>query len=408
MQSTARLRTITLLICTYLLLATGIWVLATEPYFSLRVASLTQKFGYEGIFFLYLAILISPLSEILPRSFRAQLIIVRRPLGVAAFFASVLHTGIGFWGELGGFSGVPFLTTEYKISLALTALALLILLALAVTSFDKVITFLGSARWKWLHRFVYLSAYLIVLHVLKLGSDYSSTTPALRVGFVLLSFLLILEALRIDRYLQKTQFRPIGFGVISLIVAGFIALQLGAIGSGKSLSLHASHDAATPTPLPSAHIHYHANFLVYINGISYDFSQPTYLEPVSICSLNPEHPAPQARVHLHEGDGTLVHVHSANVTWGDLFSNLGFAINASSIVSDEGVVQVVDPNHNLFVILNGEIIKNIAPKYIGPNDRLLIDYGSASMAEAQTHFAKVPATAAAASEHTDPATCSGS
>ena len=250
MHTIVRLRAVVLAACAALVVATVVLVLVREPFASLRVASLTQQIGIESILFLYLALLITPLSQVLPPAYRAWLIPARRPLGVAAFGASVVHTAIGFWGELGGFSGIPFLTHDYKVSLLLTTAALLILLVLATTSFDKAISYLSGPRWKWLHRSVYLASYLIILHVLKLGSHYSSVTPLFRLSFVFLSFLLILEALRIDRKLQATRFRTVGFGVVSLLTAGFLSLQLGAIGSGASLSLHDGHDAVKPTAAP--------------------------------------------------------------------------------------------------------------------------------------------------------------
>ena len=406
MNPIVRLRAAVLTACGLIIAGTFLWTMAREPYASLRIASLTQDFGLQGTFFLYLTLLITPLSQVVPPAWRAILVPARRPLGVAAFFASLLHTAIGFWGELGGFAGIPFLTSDYKISLLLTTVALLIMLALAATSFDKTIAALGAVKWKWLHRLIYVAGYLIILHVLKLGSHYSSVTPIFRTSFVLFGFLGVLEALRIDRYLQRTQFRAIGFGVVSLLMAGFLALQLGAIGSGTSLSLHAEH--GVPTPAPVAGVHYHANFLLYVNGAAYDFSPDKYMEPVSICSVNPAHPSPQARVHMHQNDGTLVHVHSANVTWGDLFSNLGFAINAASIVTDTGTSFAADSIHPLVFRVNGDPVTNIAGRYIDPNDRLLIDFGSTSATDVQVHAAKVPATAAAQSEHNDPATCSGS
>ena len=43
-------------------------------------------------------------------------------------------------------------------------LALLLLTALAATSFNRAIRLLGARRWQWLHRAVYLVAGLAVLH----------------------------------------------------------------------------------------------------------------------------------------------------------------------------------------------------------------------------------------------------
>lgn len=407
MKPIVRLRAGVLATCAILVAGSFFWVMVTEPFTSLRIASLTQKFGLEATLFLYLTLLITPLSGVLPAAWRGLLVPARRPLGVASAVTALLHSVIGFWGELGGFSGLVFLSHPYLLSVVLSSVALLILLVMAATSFDSVIAWMGNRRWKLLHRFIYPSAYLVIIHVLVLGSDYSSG-PLLRLSFVLFSVLLVLEALRIDRQLQKKRFRMIGFGVVSLVVAAFLGLELGSISTtGTSLSLHAGHDASSTT-VSVGHVHYHANFLLYLNGIPYNFNPDKYMEPVSICSLDPNHPSPQARVHMHLNDGTLVHIHSVNVTWGDLFANLGFSINDNAIVTDTGTIYPVDPLHALQFLVNGQSISNISDRYINPNDRLLIDYGSISTDEVTMHMKSVPATAEAATEHTDPATCSGS
>lgn len=119
---------------------------------------------FSGLWATYLllgSLLVTPLRRIGGWGRLAQ---VRRMLGVASFMYCVLHLlawfGLRFWdwGALGG---------EWvgRLSLWIATLSLLILLALAATSFDGAIRSLGK-RWKQLHRLAYLAALLAVLHFL--------------------------------------------------------------------------------------------------------------------------------------------------------------------------------------------------------------------------------------------------
>jgi sulfoxide reductase heme-binding subunit YedZ len=87
----------------------------------------------------------------------------RRPLGLyAAFYAAshfLLFAGVDY-----GFSW-PLLSREIseKRYIVVGAAALLILLALAATSFRYWQKRLGK-NWKWLHRLVYLASGLVILH----------------------------------------------------------------------------------------------------------------------------------------------------------------------------------------------------------------------------------------------------
>jgi len=44
----------------------------------------------------------------------------------------------------------------------------------AVTSFDKVVSFLTFPRWKWLQRLVYLCGVFIIVHVWAIGVHFGA------------------------------------------------------------------------------------------------------------------------------------------------------------------------------------------------------------------------------------------
>ncbi len=94
------------------------------------------------------------------------LIRLRRTLGLLSFFYAVLHFGTYVAFDRGfDFSDLlpdilkrPFITVGF--------LAFVLMLPLALTSSNAAVRRLGSARWRALHRLVYVVAILGVLHYL--------------------------------------------------------------------------------------------------------------------------------------------------------------------------------------------------------------------------------------------------
>ncbi len=89
---------------------------------------------------------------------------MRRMLGLFTFFYGVLHFLCFAWLDQ-GFEVDAILRdiTKRPFILVGTA-ALLLMLPLAATSFNRAIRALGPARWQLLHRLVYATALLALLH----------------------------------------------------------------------------------------------------------------------------------------------------------------------------------------------------------------------------------------------------
>ncbi len=95
-------------------------------------------------------------------------ILLRRPLGLYAFFYASLHL-LAFVGLDYAFDPALIVDALFQKRFALAGLAsFLILIPLALTSTRRAYERLGPARWKRLHRWVYLAAILAVLHYLLL------------------------------------------------------------------------------------------------------------------------------------------------------------------------------------------------------------------------------------------------
>lgn len=95
---------------------------------------LSQYFALIATVYLYLALLASPLYSVFPNfPYKPLYIRARRALGQSAFYFATLHACISFFGLLGGFAGLKFLTTSYLQAISLSFSAYLILAVMATT-----------------------------------------------------------------------------------------------------------------------------------------------------------------------------------------------------------------------------------------------------------------------------------
>jgi len=119
----------------------------------------------------------------------------------------------------------------------------------------------------------------------------------------------------------------------------------------------------TKPPSPAAKIHYHAGFLVYVDGVLADFSNIDYMN-VDYCS-NPHKTETQAEIqigkaHLHDNVGDVVHVHRPGAVWGDLFTNIRYTFPAGK---------------PLMGYINGQSAPDILIRPIRPYDSVIFVVG---------------------------------
>lgn len=194
----------------------------TVPVSNLLIVKLTEYYALAAISFLYLAVMATPVTKTFTMfPGRGIYLKARRAIGVSAFYFALLHASLAFFGQLGGFAGLGFLNSKYLLAISLSASALIILGLMATTSFDYMVEKLTFDRWKFLHRFVYLAALLIIIHALLLGSHFSNLSDTIpKITFAALSTLLLLEANRFDNFLQnKFVFWPrLGLGVLLVLI----------------------------------------------------------------------------------------------------------------------------------------------------------------------------------------------
>jgi methionine sulfoxide reductase heme-binding subunit len=176
------------------------------------IQAATQRTGDTAIILLGLSLVCSPLSTYLKWKDAIKL---RRALGLYAFMYATVHVWL-FVGANFGYQLtyiVPEFLQKYYLWAGLPAFA--ILLALAATSFRRAMKRMGK-NWKRLHRYIYLAAILVVLHLafvikgdfFRLGGDVWK--PLVAVGVV--TALLIVRVPPIRRALlsRRSSGRPGG------------------------------------------------------------------------------------------------------------------------------------------------------------------------------------------------------
>ena len=110
---------------------------------------------------LCLVLAVTPLRVI---SATPQLARFRRMLGLFVFFYGLLHLLSYAWFDM-GFDVAEIVRDIFKRPFILVGFAaLVLLLLLAATSFNRAIKRLGARRWQALHRSVYAAALLALLH----------------------------------------------------------------------------------------------------------------------------------------------------------------------------------------------------------------------------------------------------
>ena len=151
----------------------SLFVLATLPFVRLFIAAFTNQLGANPVEFitrntgdwtLYLlcaALAVTPVRKLTGMVWMARL---RRMVGLFGFFYAALHFTTFLWFvhafDLGDMwrdvVKRPFITVGFS--------AFVLLIPLALTSTNAMVKRIGSQRWQWLHRLVYLILPLGVLH----------------------------------------------------------------------------------------------------------------------------------------------------------------------------------------------------------------------------------------------------
>ena len=165
-------------------LALLLWDVARHQVGANPLEFVTRTTGMLTLVFLLISLAVTPLRRITGLNW---LIRFRRMLGLFAFFYGSLHlmTYVAF-DRFFHFTTVPADVLKRPF-IAIGFTAFVLMLPLAITSTDKMVKRLGGKRWARLHKIVYVSGVLGVLHYYMLVK--SDVRIPLTFAFVLLLLL---------------------------------------------------------------------------------------------------------------------------------------------------------------------------------------------------------------------------
>ena len=123
--------------------------------------------------------------------------------------------------------------------------------------------------------------------------------------------------------------------VIVVIVIALIAV----IGYRVQLALEGANQRY------STEVHVHADFAVYMNGDQLDFSQTEYQSSVG-------HEKDED-VHLHDGDGKVVHRHAEGVTFAQFLKSIGYELGSDCFTTDTKEQYCTNASSTLAFYVNG-------------------------------------------------------
>lgn len=113
-------------------------------------------------------------------------------------------------------------------------------------------------------------------------------------------------------------------------------------------------------------IHEHADIKVFINRKQFDLGLDKYQSTDEV-QLHPD-------IHLHDGNGEMVHLHWSGITISDFFASLGMDLNSSQLSLDTGEVYVTGGNGVLTIWADEQVVDPVT-YLVEDLDRLLVSYG---------------------------------
>ncbi len=113
--------------------------------------------------------------------------------------------------------------------------------------------------------------------------------------------------------------------------------------------------------------HEHIDLKVYLMGEQLDLSQDKYQETAD----NPL----EESVHMHDGNGDVVHKHRQGATLGLFFQSLGMTLREDCFITDDGKRYCNDTNNELRFFVNGQESNLFDIYELHDLDRVLLSYG---------------------------------
>ena len=142
------------------------------------------------------------------------------------------------------------------------------------------------------------------------------------------------------------------------IIAVIIVLLLLAIGGYWWLGNHVFHDELAYSIEDGYHIH--ADFRVMIEGEPLNFSKEQYMDVGDV-------------LHLHDGNGWVMHHHAKNQSLGQFFETLNVSYGDTCLRYDN-TAYCENASHSLTLLVNGTKVANGSGYVPQDLDRVLVSY----------------------------------
>ncbi len=144
-------------------------------------------------------------------------------------------------------------------------------------------------------------------------------------------------------------------------------------------------------------VHEHADFKVYLNGVAFNFSVDKYMSDLAANRTLSNF------VHLHDGNGNIIHKHAPGVTLGMFFSSIGMSLSSDCFVTDFATEFCNKDGTGLNKRILRFYVNGIPNSAFGDYefhdlDRILITYGNQNEQEIAVQIGSVSADACIYSE----------
>ncbi len=158
--------------------------------------ALIRGLGEWTLILLCLTLSITPLRQ---WTGRAEWALWRRGLGVWSFVYALQHITVYLWLDMEWSLAQAGTDVMQRPFILVGTLALLLMIPLAATSFNRAIRWLGAAKWKRLHASVHAIVALALLHFFWMRSGKSDYADVLLFGAVVVVLWLLRWGYRLRR-----------------------------------------------------------------------------------------------------------------------------------------------------------------------------------------------------------------
>ncbi|MFH1257585.1 MAG: hypothetical protein ABIG96_03960 [Candidatus Micrarchaeota archaeon] len=135
------------------------------------------------------------------------------------------------------------------------------------------------------------------------------------------------------------------------------------------------------TPGVVGEVHEHADFKAYLLGTAIDFTQEKY-QSTDNKTLSPF-------IHLHDGNGNVLHKHATGATLGLFFKSLNMHFNSTCFIIDDGTPYCNSSQNTLKLYVNGKQNSEFGEYELNDLDKILISYGPSDDASIPSQLSSI-------------------